>query len=189
MLEYIHGVLSSKTPVMAVIECAGVGYCISISFSTYEKLPAIGEEMKILTHLVHRDDAMELYGFATSFERGLFRKLISVTRIGPKLAIAILSGVSPKKLASAIDIGDIKTLSKIPRVGKKTAERIVMELRGKIEISTEPIVGADDVVSQAIEALVTLGFSLTDATGAIRKVHSAKPDASIDELIKFALKK
>ena len=189
MFEYFDGTLSSKTPAMAVIECSGVGYCVSIPFSTYEKLPAPGEKVKIFTHLIHRDDAMELYGFATEFERELFRKLISVTRIGPKLAISILSGISPKELASAIDIGDVKTLSKIPHLGKKTAERIVMELRGKIESvdMREPI--ESDIVSQAIDALVALGFSLTDATTAIRKVHSEKPDASIDELIKSALRK
>jgi len=189
MFEYLTGILTVKNPVSAVIECGGIGYLLSIPVSTYDRLPEIGQRVTILVHMVHRDDVMELYGFTGEFERELFRKLIGVTRIGPKLALAILSGGSPENLAFAIEAGDVVTLSKIPRLGKKTAERIIMELRGKLEISGDLPAVVGDAASQAVDALCALGFSRTDAARAIQKAQKKAPDALVDELIRLALTK
>jgi Holliday junction DNA helicase RuvA len=186
MFEFISGKLAQKSPVSAVVECAGVGYLFTISLTTYHSLPQTGADIKLLAHLVHREDSMELYGFATPEEREFFKKLMSVTRIGPKLAIAILSGSPPQRLAECIVSGDIATLSKIPRVGKKTAERIIMELGGKIE-SASAIVVPGDNLSLVINALVALGFSQTEAYNSACKAKKNSPDASVDELIRIAL--
>jgi len=189
MIEYIKGKLNFKDSESAIIDCGGVGYYISISYNTYQDLPDVGDTSKLLIHLIHREDTMELYGFSSEFERQLFRKLINVSRIGPKLAIAILSGSSPDRLSSAIELGDVKTISKIPRVGKKTAERIVMELRGKLDIPTERLSILDDDYLKAVEALVSLGYSRTEAAEAVNSAKELSPDATVDELIKISLKK
>jgi len=187
MFEHVSGILVSKTPVRAVVECAGVGYLLTITLSTYETLPETGKPAKLLVHLVHKEDAMELYGFATADEREFFRKLIAITRVGPKLAMAILSGTTMQNLANAVALGDISTISKIPRVGKKTAERIVLELKGKLEHTAEHVVG-DEIVSSAIAALVGLGFTPKEAYDEVFRVKAKNPNASLDELIRFSLR-
>ena len=186
MFDYLSGILVHKSPVSAVVECGGVGYFLNISLQTYESLPENGNKVKIYTHLVHREDDMELYGFSSQDEREFFRKLIGVNRVGPKLALAIMSGMDSRKLAAVIASGDAKTLSRIPKVGKKTAERIILELKGKIETTIE-IADEGDEFYDAVSALVELGFSRTDAVQAISKAKKKAPDGDIDTLIKLAL--
>ena len=186
MFDYLSGILAHKSPVFAVVECGGVGYFLHISLQTYESIPNEGDIVKLFTHLVHRDDDMELYGFASQDEREFFRKLIGVTRVGPKLALSIMSGINSKKLASAIATGDVATLSKIHKVGKKTAERIILELKGKIEMPID-FVSEDSKLSDAVAALIGLGFSRTEAVQAISKAKKSAPDEDTDTLIKIAL--
>lgn len=188
MLEYLFGTLKQKAPLFAVIECAGVGFFLNISIATYESMPDEGENIRLLTHLIHRDDTMDLYGFATTVERGFFRKLIGVTRVGPKLALSILSGCTPRQFSDAISAGDIDTLSKIPKVGKKTAERIVLELRGKLDIEID-IAMKDETLSSAVNALIALGFSRSEAFRAISTAKKNTPDASLDDLIRTSLQR
>jgi len=186
MFEYIAGKLVEKSPVFAVVDCGGVGYLLSITLNTYDALPDIGKPATLFAYLVHRDDSMELFGFATWEERDSFKKLMTVTRVGPKLALSILSGTKPRELALAITAGDIVSLSKIPKVGRKTAERIVMELREKIDLPPA-IVGADDNTRAAIDALVALGFGRAEAMDAISRAQKNSQNATADELIRAAL--
>ena len=188
MFDYLSGILARKTPICAVVECSGVGYLLHISLQTYESLPAEGDSVKLFTHLVHRDDDMELYGFASLDEREFFRKLIGVTRVGPKLALSIMSGMNSKKLASAIAAGDVATLSKIPKVGKKTAERIILELKGKVEMPLD-FIDEDEGLSDAVAALVGLGFSRTEAVESISRAKKSAPDGDANTLVKIALQK
>ena len=190
MYEFVVGGLSSKNPLRVVVECGGIGYSLTITLHTYQNLPEVGNNVKLYTHLVHRDDIMELFGFITTDERELFRKLIGVTRVGPKLAISILSGTTSQKLAIAIAHRDIFTLSKIPKVGKKTAERIILELREKIKITDSmELTTGDETTLEAVKALMALGFNYSEAEKAILKAKKEKPEASTDELIKLALQR
>ncbi len=176
-----------KSPFYAVVDCGGVGYRLSITLATYESLPPAGNEVRLLAHLLHREDGMELFGFCDARERELFEKLISVTRVGPRLALAILSGAPFERIISAIATGDVETLAAIPKVGKKTAERIVMELRDKFELPT-PVPQEDELFAQAVDALVVLGFSRSEATKAVARAVSENPNMQLDEIIKVALR-
>ncbi len=189
MIEYLDGTLAGKNSTSAVIDCGGVGYFLMIPVSTYERLPAVGSRVKLFVHLVHREDTMELYGFSSPAERELFRQLISVSRVGPRVAIAILSGSEPDRLVEIIKSGDVRALAKIPRVGKKTAERIIMELREKLGAEPATEVITDDTTAEAIGALEALGFSRSEAVSAVAKAKKIAPDAPVDELIKLALKR
>ncbi len=186
MFEYISGILTEKTPFSAVIESGGIGYFTMISVATFEKLPEIGSKIKLFIHFCQKEDGIELYGFASPEERKVFRKLITVTRIGPKVAISILSRISIEKLTEAIASGNIEALSKIPKVGQKTAERIVLELRGKIDLpgTTQ---APDNDASMAMEALISLGYTRTEAQNSIALARKKSPHGTIDELIKLAL--
>jgi len=189
MIEYLDGILSEKGTTYAVVDCAGVGYFLTISLYTYEQLPEVGERVRLLVHLVHREDLMELYGFATRQERDLFRRLISVSRVGPRVAVAMLSRVEPAELSQMIQTGDVAQLSKLPKVGKKTAERIILELRGKIPETSEAQFERDETFAQAVDALEALGFSRTEAISAVSRAKKSAPEASVDELIKIALRR
>ena len=189
MIEYLDGILSEKGTTYAVVDCAGVGYFLTISLYTYEQLPEVGERVKLFVHLVHREDLMELYGFATRQERELFRRLISVSRVGPRVAVAMLSRVEPAELLQMIQTGNVAELSKIPKVGKKTAERIILELRGKIPETSEAQFERDETFAQAVDALEALGFSRTEAISAVSKAKKSAPEAPVDELIKIALRR
>ena len=199
MITYLRGRLIDALPTQVTVEVGGVGYEAQIPLSSFDKLPAIGHEVQLLTHLAIREDAHVLYGFATSRERELFRLLIhTVSGIGPKIALNVLSGISVTAFRGAVANQDIKLLSQISGVGKKTAERIVVELRDKIgaagawEASSAQrgLSPEAQKLNDAVLALMALGFKQVDAHDAVRKAQSALgAQASLEELVRACLKK
>ena len=197
MIGYLRGTLAEVLPTQVVVEAAGVGYEVFIPLSSFDKLPVPGGEVKLLTHLSIRDDAHVLYGFMTDGERDLFRLLIRhVSGIGPKIALNVLSGTTAASLRAAVAEGDVKALSSISGVGKKTAERIVVELKDKlgdepVEPSSASAKSADDQkLADAEAALIALGSKPKDAQEAIRAAAAMLgPDKPVDELVRAALQK
>ena len=199
MITFLRGRLVEALPTQAIVEVNGVGYEVLIPLSSFDKLPAPGGEVQILTHLTIREDAHLLYGFMTSAERELFRLLINtVSGIGPKIALNVLSGMNPVALRGAVAKGDVKALSQISGVGKKTAERIVVELKDKIgaagaweATSAERSLSPDDQkVNDAVLALMALGFKQPEAHEAIRAAQTVLgPQASVEDLVRASLKK
>lgn len=199
MITFLRGRLVEALPTQAIVEVNGVGYEILIPLSSFDKLPSPGSEVQILTHLTIREDAHLLYGFMTSAERDLFRLLINtVSGIGPKIALNVLSGMNPVALRGAVAKGDVKALSQISGVGKKTAERIVVELKDKIgaagaweATSAERSLSPDDQkVNDAVLALMALGFKQPEAHEAIRAAQAVLgPQASVEDLVRASLKK
>lgn len=191
MIAHLRGTLLEKKPQYAVIDAGGVGYRLFITLAGYESLPREGEAAQMPTVTIAREDALHLYGFANRDEKEMFLKLISVTRIGPRLACAILSGVRPDALESAIVTGDKTRLSKIPGVGAKTAERIILELKDKFgpsTISHAPENEAQRNMADALAALVNLGYQKKDAEKTLLKITAESPDASLADLLKKSLK-
>ena len=191
MIAYIRGVLAEKEPTRVVIESAGVGYELLIPLSTYDKLPREGAETKLLTaHCVREDDEI-LFGFATKDERELFAKLTSVSGVGPKIAIAILSGSSIGEIALAIASGDAKRIAATKGVGKKTAEKICIELRDKVSafaMRGRGVESSSPVVSDAIAALRALGFNEDTGSKMVADVLAKNPDTdSVEAVIRLAL--
>lgn len=199
MISFLHGKLVEALPTQAVIDVHGVGYEVLIPLSSFDKLPAPGGEVKLLTHLAVREDAHVLYGFMTAAERELFRLLInSVSGIGPKTALNILSGMNPTVFRGAVANGDVKALSQISGVGKKTAERIVVELKDKIgavgawEASSAQrgLSGEDQKLNDAVLALMALGFKQAEAHETVRGAQAMLgAQATIEELVRACLKK
>lgn len=163
MIAAIRGEVLARAPGEVVVECSGVGYKLSVSAQTLASVPAPGGSVSLLAHLVLRDDAMHLFGFATEAERSLFLMLVGVQGVGPKVALAVLSGGPPQELLSAIASGDSARFQAVPGIGKRTADRIIVELREKVAgAAAEEIVVrrvSDDPRSQAREALIGLGFA------------------------------
>lgn len=197
MISFLHGTLVDVLPTQIVIEAGGVGYEVLVPLSTYDKLPVPPAEVKILTHLQVREDAHILYGFATAEERDLFRLLINhVSGIGPKTALSVLSGIAPVLFKGAVVNGDLQILSKIKGVGKKTAERMVVELRDKVGVSAaweaassrNALTPAEQHINDAVLALISLGFKQAEAHKAVHAVLDRKPDAGVEDLIREALK-
>ena len=192
MIAYVRGVLAEKEPTRVVVEAAGVGYELLIPLSTYDRLPREGGEVKLLAfHCVREDDEV-LFGFATADERALFVQLTSVSGVGPKIAIAILSGASISELATAIAGGDAKRISAIKGVGKKTAEKICVELRDKVSgfvFAGKGSDGAGAVVAQdALAALRALGFNEETSAKMVTDVIAANPGVDdVEKIIKLAL--
>ncbi len=205
MITSIQGTLVSATPLSAVVELNGLGYEVHIPVTTAERLPTTGNQVKLHTLVIYREDAHTLYGFATIEDRDFFRLLIeNVTGVGPKMALSILSKLSLASLESAISTGDIALLAKCPGIGKKTAERLVVELRGKVGAKTGSVSsvgpGTDPTggsiadasgshrTADAVKALVALGYRAADADEAVRRASLALGGkASTEELIKKAL--
>jgi len=197
MIEQIRGDIIHKSPTFCVVDCHGIGIGIFISVNTYQKLGQEGSTTEMLTHLYVRDDALQLYGFGDPEEREMFRHLISVSGIGPRLALSILSGMTVPQLIQAISLEDYQILTKIPGVGKKTAQRLILELKEKVKISEEIMPSAvsfpispevKDRVNDALLALTTLGYKHLDARRAIERVlQNNKSDLALDELIKLTL--
>lgn len=192
MISYITGNLTYKDEGQIVVECHGMGYDIAISTQTYETLGVVGEDVKVYTYLVVREDSLSLVGFSTLQEKAMFEKLISVSGVGPKLALTILSGMNTYDLVMAMLSGDTSAISKIKGVGKKTSERIVLELKDKL-------MGLDDVTpakkvdftpskafDEAVVTMMNLGLNKTDATNLIKSV--ADENDSVEDLITKALK-
>ncbi len=197
MYAFIEGTVCEKTGGSLVIQAGGVGYLLTCSLSTIQAAPAVGETMRCLTYFSVREDAMELFGFATQEEKSLFLRLIAVSGVGPKMALSLLGSMSVHDLHVAILMDDVTAISRAPGIGKKTAQRIVMELRDKetqMDLSgTAPRVSgtaaaapATDAVSEALEALMALGYSAVEARGALSKVRGQSQRA--DELITLALR-
>ncbi len=197
MITHLSGTLIESTPQQATIDVQGVGYEVLIPSSSFSSLPAPGNKARIFTHLAIRDDAHILFGFATSEERELFRLLIStVSGIGPKIALNVLSGMSPRDFASAVAEGNTKRLSQISGLGKKTAERIVVELKDKLTPAagwtgaqaSQPSTAPNQVAQDAIAALSALGYKPSDAA---KRVDAALkmlgPDVELDRLVKASL--
>lgn len=198
MISFIEGLLDHAQPTFAVLNAGGVGYELLIPISSYEKLPPPGQKCRLLAWLQVREDAHVLYGFATEGERAMFLKLINVNGIGPKTAIGALSAIPPAELSSAITAGDIKRLSQLPGIGKKTAERIVVELRdkmGEVALAAGPAAtpglpdDAASIARDAALALAALGYKQIDAAAVIRKaMEKAGKKATVEEVVRLALK-
>ena len=198
MIAYVSGKLIEKKPTSVVVDVQGLGYALSISTSTYEKLPAAGEAVKLLAHHLVREDAEALYGFASEDERAVFETLLAVSGVGPKLALAALSAMSPAELRDHVVGGDASVLTNIPGVGRKTAERLVVELRDRLARldlggGAAPLTGGSEAIraarADALAALESLGFSRAAAEKAIRKVlrdHAGLQSA--EEIIRLALR-
>jgi holliday junction DNA helicase RuvA len=191
MIGSLRGRITSKTPPQLTVEVGGVGYEVEAPMSTFFHLPAVGEEVRLLTHFVVREDAQLLYGFATEDERRLFRSLLKVSGIGPKIGLAILSGISVEAFAMCVQNQDVGALVRVPGIGRKTAERLLVEMRDRLAPLTGGAVGA--VVTQpeaspqneAFGALVALGYRPAEAT---RLLKAAGPGThSTEELIRRAL--
>jgi holliday junction DNA helicase RuvA len=193
MIDMLRGVVASRTPVSAVIDVQGVGYLVQMSVHTAEKLPPVGESVTLLTHLHVREDAMQLFGFADEDERRLFRQLQTISGIGARMALGILSGIAATELRSRVATGDVVALTRIPGVGRKTAERIVVELRDVMqkEPGTGQGSGGNTARDEALLALQALGYARAAAEKAISTSLSAIPVApppTAGEIIKHALK-
>ncbi len=195
MIASLTGILKSKSPTEILLDVNGVGYAVNIPLSTFEKLGAQNSHITLYTHLVVREDAMQLFGFATEEERSLFRLLITVNGIGPKIAQAVLSGLSVAELKQHVASGNIAALTAIPNIGRKTAERLVLELRDKIEkVPTSgapvPTERGAEMRAEALLALTSLGYQRAAAEKAIRQALSEnKSDLSLEALIKQALQR
>ena len=197
MIAQLEGVLSKKTPTQMILDVNGVGYDLLIPISTFDKLGEVGSKVRLLTYLHVREDILQLFGFSTLKEKGMFTHLISVSGIGPKLALGILSGRTVEDLTRSIVNSDVANLTQLSGVGKKTAQRIVLELRDKLAkkmteaqlatVSGEPL--ANGKLEEGVLALVSLGYNRTAAENTLLKVLGAEPDLALDELIKRALQK
>src|SRR5436309_9605102 len=199
MITFLEGKLVEALPTQVTVAVHGVGYEVLIPLSSYDKLPPPGSDVKLLTHLAVREDAHTLYGFMTSAERELFRLLVhTVSGIGPKIALNILSGMNPTAFRGAVANGDVKALSQISGVGKKTAERIVVELKDRIgaagaweALSAERALTAEDQkINDAVLALMALGFRQIEAHDAVRvALNALGPKATVEDLVRASLKK
>jgi holliday junction DNA helicase RuvA len=197
MISFLDGELVEALPTQVVISVQGIGYLVQIPLSSFEHLPALGARLKLLTHLVVREDAHLLFGFVSAAERDLFRLLIQhVTGVGPKLALAVLSGMSVGQFKAAVVKGDTNALSKVSGLGKKTAERIILELKDKVGVAAAwelAASGRNDQqakVNDAVLALLALGFKQVEAQKTVREILSQAKTEEIDteELVRRALK-
>src|SRR6266571_5452670 len=199
MITFLHGKLIEALPTQVTVDVNGVGYEVLIPLSSFDRLPPPGQDVKLLTQLIVREDAHTLYGFASAAERELFRMLINnVSGIGPKTALNILSGMNPVAFRGAVANGDVKSLSQISGVGKKTAERIVVELKDKIgpagawEASSaqRALSALDQKTNDAVLALVALGFKQNDAYESVRAALTLLgADATVEHIVRTCLKK
>lgn len=199
MITFLHGKLTDVLPTQVTVDVGGIGYEVLVPLSSFDQLPPPGAEVRLLTHLAVREDAHVLYGFVTAAERDLFRLLINnVSGIGPKTALNALSGISVSAFRMAVASGDVKSLSQISGVGKKTAERIVVELKDKMGLiaahpagtAGRPVDADESKLNDATAALVALGYKLNDAHDSIRAAIAVLGSkAGVDQLIRAALKK
>jgi len=194
MISRLIGILAAKRAPQILIDCNGVGYEADVSMTTYYQLPEVGEQVSVWTHLLVKDDSHSLVGFMGEQERRLFRQLIRINGVGPKMALTILSGIEDQQFALCIANSDVAMLTRLPGVGKKTAERLIIEMRDKVDAligdSTSPPLasGGQSVVSEAIEALQALGYRAVDAEKMISRVHGqGDVEGSASQLIKKAL--
>ncbi len=187
MIGRLSGILFDKNPAQLLVDCNGVGYEVSVPMSTFYNLPSTGEKVTLLIHMVVREDAQLLYGFGTPQERELFRELIKISGIGARTALAILSGMSVKDLAQAVTLQEAGRLTRIPGIGKKTAERLLLELKGKLgaDIGSGPGGAEGESSNDILSALLALGYSEKEALLAIKQVPAG---SSVSDGIRHALK-
>ena len=191
MIASVRGEVLSRRPGEAVIEAGGVGYRLAISTGTLSDVPVVGREARLFTHLILRDDGMHLFGFSTDAERELFLMLVGVQSVGPKVALAVLSGGTPRELLNAIASGDTGRFQAVPGIGKRTAERIIVELREKVagRVSDDIVVrrtAADDPRTLAREGLLGLGFTPQEADGLLDSTAGETPEELIAEALRAA---
>jgi Holliday junction DNA helicase RuvA len=199
MITFLHGNLVDALPTQVTVDVHGVGYEVLIPLSSFDRLPAPGHDVRLLTHLAVREDAHVLYGFMTAAERDLFRMLINnVSGIGPKIALNVLSGMSVTAFRGAVATADVKALAQVSGVGKKTAERIVVELKDKVgaagawEAASDgrALSPADQRINDAVLALMALGFKQADAHETVRAAQTMLGDkATVEDLVRASLKK
>jgi holliday junction DNA helicase RuvA len=185
----LAGLLVQKSPPALLVEVAGVGYELEAPMSTFYQLPPVGQAVRLLTHLVVREDAHFLYGFGTDGERALFRALLKVSGVGPRIALAILSGSSAEAFAACVQAGDVAALTRIPGVGRKIAERLIVEMRDRLAVQAGAVNAAVaaapmGVAAEAYSALLALGYRPGEAT---RLLKNADPSGSTEDLIRGAL--
>ena len=187
MIGRLQGTLAAKNPPQVLIDCHGVGYEVNVPMSTFYHLPGLGEPVTLLTHFVVREDAQLLYGFATAPERDAFRQLIKVTGVGPRMALGVLSGLGVQELAQAITAQETGRLVKVPGIGKKTAERLLLELKGKLGADLGSAHAHASTAQQAdiLQALLALGYSDKDAAAALKALPA---DVGVSDGIKLALR-
>jgi Holliday junction DNA helicase RuvA len=187
MIGRLSGTLLEKTPPQVVVDCNGVGYEVDVPMSTFYNLPHTGEKVVLFIHLVVREDAHLLFGFGAASERALFRQLIKITGIGARMALAILSGMTVAELSQAVTLQETGRLVKVPGIGKKTAERLLLELKGKLGADIGMTAGAarDDTQTDVLNALAALGYSDKEALLATKNMPAG---ATVSDGIKFALK-
>ena len=187
MIGRLTGLLAEKTPPQVLLDVNGVGYEIDVPMSSFYNLPALGERVTLLTHFVVREDAQLLYGFLTAAERATFRELVKISGVGPRTALAILSGLSVAELSAAIGRQDAARLVKVPGIGKKTAERLLLELKGKLapDLGAPAGVVISDTQGDIQQALLALGYNEREAAAALKALPA---DVGVAEGIKLALK-
>ena len=188
MIGKLTGILSDKNPPQVVVDCGGVGYEVQVPMSTFYNLPASGEKVSLLTHFVVREDAQILYGFSSTVERAAFRELIKISGVGPRTALSVLSGMSVGELSQAVTLQEAGRLVKVPGIGKKTAERLLLELKGKLGADLSPSAGAaplGDDQTDILQALLALGYNDREAAAALKALPA---DVGVSDGIKLALK-
>jgi len=192
MYEYLHGKLIEKNPAFAIIDCSGIGYYVNITLNTYTHLGKT-EDVKLFIHLIVREDAMTLYGFHDVYEREIFRKLISVSGVGPSTARMILSSLSSSEVIEAIEASDVAVLKSVKGIGTKGAQRIIVDLKNKLDEmvadSDKSPIKHNTLKEESLSALLALGFSKQMAEKGIKKVFTSRPEIDkVEDLIKEALK-
>ena len=187
MIGRLTGVLAEKSPPQVLIDVNGVGYEVDVPMSSFYNLPALGERTTLLTHFVVREDAQQLFGFLTAAERGTFRQLIKISGVGPRMALGVLSGLSVAELTQAVAMQQAARLVKVPGIGKKTAERLLLELKGKLapDLGAPGAVITSDAQSDIVQALIALGYSERDAAAALKLLPA---DVGVSDGIKLAMK-
>lgn len=187
MIGKLTGTLGDKNPPQVLVDCNGVGYEVDVPMSTFYNLPGLGEKVTLLTHLVVREDAQLLYGFGSAGEREAFRHLIRISGVGPRTALSVLSGMSVADIAQAVTAQDAGRLVKVPGIGKKTAERLLLELKGKFgaDLGAGAAAPGSDAQADILQALVALGYSDKEASASLKALPK---DVGVSDGIKLALK-
>ena len=195
MIAFLRGRVLDKQPNRIIVDVQGVGYELHVPLSTYYDIGEEGSEVSVRVYTHVREDALQLFGFLTELERQLFERLISINGIGPKLAIAVLSGLDPRELVAAVQRGDVARLVSIPGVGKKTAERIVLELRDRLQQLAVPVMastpaspGADRLRIDLVSALQNLGYHRPQAENAVESTLASSPDATFEDALRQVLR-